>query len=148
MCYSLEKIAFCKRCFHYKVKNFKWCPTLWICLDITYFIETENWKYCSKIIFKCVNSVVKPTFNEKWLKSEVVGPVNSVRMHCSLENSQKLWLLFMNSAWIVAVIAQVPLKCSFEKKKKKKKKSKTQMQNSKCVSKPHLCVLIELKSNP
>ena len=34
-------------------------------MDRTYFAETENWKYCSKIIFKCVNSVVGPIFNEK-----------------------------------------------------------------------------------
>ena len=26
-------------------------------------VETENWKYCSKIIFKCVNSTVGPIFN-------------------------------------------------------------------------------------
>ena len=34
-------------------------------LDRTYFTETENWKHCSKIIFKCVNSTVRPIFNEK-----------------------------------------------------------------------------------
>ena len=27
--------------------------------------EIENWKHCSKIIFKCVNSVVRPNFKEK-----------------------------------------------------------------------------------
>ena len=27
--------------------------------------EIENWKYCSKIIFKYVNSTVEPIFNEK-----------------------------------------------------------------------------------
>ena len=26
-------------------------------------LKTENWKYCSKIIFKCVNSTVRPIFN-------------------------------------------------------------------------------------
>ena len=25
----------------------------------------ENWKYCSKIIFKCVNSTMGPIFNKK-----------------------------------------------------------------------------------
>ena len=40
-------------------------------LDRTYFAETENWKYCSKIIFKCVNSTMRPIFNEKLLKSEI-----------------------------------------------------------------------------
>ena len=34
-------------------------------LDRTYFAETENWKYCSKIIFKCANSTVGLIFNEK-----------------------------------------------------------------------------------
>ena len=38
---------------------------LWDCLDRTYFAEIENWKYYSKIIFKCVNSTVGPIFNEK-----------------------------------------------------------------------------------
>ena len=36
-----------------------------VCLDRTYFAKTENWKHCSKIIFKCVNSTVRPIFNEK-----------------------------------------------------------------------------------
>ena len=27
------------------------------------FTETENWKHCSKIIFKYVNGTVKPIFN-------------------------------------------------------------------------------------
>ena len=26
-------------------------------------LKTENWKYCSKIIFKLVNSIVGPIFN-------------------------------------------------------------------------------------
>ena len=26
-------------------------------------LKTENWKHCSKIIFKCVNSIVDPIFN-------------------------------------------------------------------------------------
>ena len=34
-----------------------------VCLDRTYF--AENWKNCSKIIFKCVNSAVRHIFNEK-----------------------------------------------------------------------------------
>ena len=34
--------------------------SVWIELIVA---ETENWKYCSKIIFKCVNSVVGPIFN-------------------------------------------------------------------------------------
>ena len=34
-------------------------------LDRTYFAKTENWKHCSKIIFKYVNSTVGPIVNEK-----------------------------------------------------------------------------------
>ena len=34
-------------------------------LDRTYFMETENWKHCNKIIFKCVNNIVGFIFNEK-----------------------------------------------------------------------------------
>ena len=34
-------------------------------LDRIYFTKTENWKYCSKIIFKYVNSVIGLIFNEK-----------------------------------------------------------------------------------
>ena len=28
-------------------------------------LKIENWKHCSKIIFKCVNSAMRPIFNEK-----------------------------------------------------------------------------------
>ena len=55
---------------------------------------------------------------KKRLKSEVVRPVNSAQMHYSWENSQKLRLLFMNSAWTIAVTNQVPLKRGLKKKKK------------------------------
>ena len=40
-------------------------------MDITYF--AKNWKYCSKIIFKCVNSIVWPIFNESFGEKEVYG---------------------------------------------------------------------------
>ena len=38
--------------------------SVWIELILTK-TENWNWKHCSKIIFKCVNSVVGPIFNEK-----------------------------------------------------------------------------------
>ena len=34
-----------------------------VCLDRTYF--AENWKHCSKIILKCVNSIMRPIFSKK-----------------------------------------------------------------------------------
>ena len=38
---------------------------LMVRLDRIYFAETENWKHYSEIIFKCMNSAVRPIFNEK-----------------------------------------------------------------------------------
>ena len=36
-------------------------------------LKIENWKYCSKIIFKCVNNIVELIFNENFTKKEVCG---------------------------------------------------------------------------
>ena len=52
-----------------------------VCLDCAYFCW--NWKHCSEIIFKCVNSAVGPIFNKKLLKSVICRTVNSAHMHCS-----------------------------------------------------------------
>ena len=49
---------------------------LWVRLNTAYF--AENWKYCNKIIFKCVNSVVGSIFNIYFfLNKVVVDSVNS-----------------------------------------------------------------------
>ena len=32
-------------------------------LDTAYFVKNWNWKHYNKIIFKCVNSIVRPIFN-------------------------------------------------------------------------------------
>ena len=42
-----------------------------MCLDNAYF--AENWKYCNKIIFKCMNSAVWLIFNKIFVKKEVCG---------------------------------------------------------------------------
>ena len=48
--------------YNWKLENlFLGC--VWIPLIL---LKIENWKYCSKIIFKCVNSAVKPIFNESF----------------------------------------------------------------------------------
>ena len=70
-----------------------------MCLDTVYFVE--NWKYCSKIIFKFVNSTVGPIFNEKVVKK---------KRFMSLVNSAQDPLV-----WHKAIETQ------FKKKKKKKK---------------------------
>ena len=57
-------------------------------------LKTENWKYCSKIIFKCVNSAVRPIFNEKidkkwnlWVRKQCIYALFTIE-------SQYLRLLF------------------------------------------------------
>ena len=45
---------------------FEGLRSVWIQL-----IFAENWKHCSKTIFKCVNSTVGPIFNEKVAKNYV-----------------------------------------------------------------------------
>ena len=97
----------------------------------------ENWKlklktekYCSKIIFKCVNSIVGPIFNEKvaekwnlWVREQYticcdwLKQIGKVKIcgYCSL-----------NSTWTVTA-ALKKLKNAW-KGKKKKKEGKTQTQ--------------------
>ena len=38
-----------------------------VCVWISFIVE--NWKYCSKIIFKCVTSAVWPIFNESFAET-------------------------------------------------------------------------------
>ena len=48
--------------------TFSWIkdPQIQGMLDRTYFAKIKNWKYCSKIIFKNMNSIMRPIFNEKF----------------------------------------------------------------------------------
>ena len=95
-----------------------------VCLDRTYFAETENWKHCSKIIFKCVNSTVGPIFNKK------------------IDKKWNLWvseqcirLLFMYSTWTVAA-------CEGGKRVKKKKNAETETQRSRRWNQTHTKIQI------
>ena len=36
-------------------------------------LKIENWKHCSKIIFKCVNCAVRPSFKEKVAEYGICG---------------------------------------------------------------------------
>ena len=50
----------------FKPRNGVWdIGSVWIELIVAenWKLKTENWKHCSKIIFKCVNSIVGPIFN-------------------------------------------------------------------------------------
>ena len=39
-------------------------------------LKIKNWKYYSKIIFKYVNSIMRPIFNFFFLNKMVVGSIN------------------------------------------------------------------------
>ena len=62
-------------------------------------LKIKNWKHCSKIIFKCVNSTVRPIFNEKvvekwclWVSWIVEGcTVHAKSQHSRLKRKKKNW---------------------------------------------------------
>jgi len=48
-------------------------------LDIVYYQKLKIEKYCSKIVFKCVSSVVGPNFKVVFTKKVLVSSMNSVQ---------------------------------------------------------------------
>ena len=92
--------------------------SVWIGL-ILLKLKTYCWNHCSKIIFKCVNSIVRPIFNEKVAKKWNLWIHKQYIMHCLQQKSQHLRLLFieqyLNSNRVLP------------KRVKKKKKRKTQL---------------------
>ena len=83
-------------------------------------MKIKSWKYCSKIIFKYVNSVVGLIFNEKVdKKMKFVGPwtVHGCTVHRRLVKS---------CGYFSCTVTTVGVKCVLQKKKKKKKSRKTQ----------------------
>ena len=99
--------------------------SVWIGL-ILLKLKTYCWNHCSKIIFKCVNSIVGPIFNEKVAKKWNLWVHEQYIMHCLRQKSQHLWLLFieqyMNSNRVL------PKRVKKKKKRKEKEKRKTQTQ--------------------
>ena len=87
-----------------------------ICFDTAYSwkLKTEIWKYCSKIIFKRVNSIVKSIFNENFTKKEVYGSreqctglidkrkheMQALKMLSKLYLSVRLWIEFSTFAFL------------------------------------------------
>ena len=110
-----------------------------ICLDRTYSAETENWKHCSKIIFKCVNSTVGSIFNENncW-KVEFVNPwiVHGYTVHHGKVNLRGYYS--MNSAWTVVALL---LKCV----KKKKGWNTLKAKRGRNKSNPNLLLMFWIK---
>ena len=97
-------------------KKKKHLGSVWIGL-ILLKLKIYCWNHCSKIIFKCVNNTVRPIFNEKVAKKWNFWVHEQYMMHCLLQKSQHLRLLFieqyMNSNHVLP-------------KRVKKKKNKTQ----------------------
>ena len=98
---------------------------LWVCLDRTYFAETENWKHCSKIIFKCVNSAVGPIFNEKmdkkwnlWVHEQCMDPLIDRKV-------KKQGQTVLNSTPLLRLSPETRVEKKKEKKQNVKRKSKT-----------------------
>ena len=84
-------------------------------------LKTENWKYCSKIIFKCVNSIAGPIFNEKIAeKWSLWVPWTVYETHWCAEKSKILATIHAQCMRAVAVLAKFCLWNAWRKKKKKK----------------------------
>ena len=82
-------------------------------------LETENWKHCNKIIFKCINSAVEPIFN-------IFKCMNNTATVCEQ---------CCYSTWTVISVSCTVNSCDFtvhalKKKKKKRKKKKKKPQNA------------------
>ena len=87
-------------------------------LNTAYF--AKNWKYCNKIIFKCVNSAIGPIFNE------------------ICDEKRGLWVLWTVHETHRTCISFVETRFS---KKKWKKKSKTQTQDGAFLHYPNAQLL-------
>ena len=78
--------------------------SVWIEL-ILLKLKTENWKHCSKIIFKYMNSNMGPNFNEKitqkwdlWVRYTVHGTTKLIKKSWKVNNCRLLFI------WTVAVV--------------------------------------------
>ena len=118
-------------------------------LDWAYFCW--NWKHCSEIFFKYVNSTVGPIFNKKIVKSGICGFVNNAQMHCSHEKVHIYGCTVTDHSW----------NARKQKTKKKKKKGrcllcycsvgpmrKTQTRISKKTSSPNALIVTKTKTMP
>ena len=104
-------------------QNFYWhLGSIWIGL-ILLKLKTYCWNHCSKIIFKCVNSAMGPIFNEKITEKWNLWVHKPYMIHCLLQKSQHLRLLFIEQYMNSNRVLPKRVK---KKKKKQKQKRKTQ----------------------
>ena len=95
--------------------------SVWIGL-ILLKLKTYCWNHCSKTIFKCVNSIVRPIFNEKIDKKWNLWVRELYTDALFTGKSQHLRLLFMHCS---LNSSRTPLKTRENKKKKKKGTKRT-----------------------
>ena len=88
-----------------------------VCLDRICFSETKNCKYCSIIIFKYVNSTIKPILIKNLLKSKVceickqcMRALYTIELVKSCRLKKKKWINALKShMWTQTFIQTLPL---------------------------------------
>ena len=96
-------------------------------------LKIENWKYCNKIIFKCVNNTVKSFLMKKLLKSEVCGS----REQCTEPIGVHSTAYFaVNSARVDEkwTVNRLKSQKQGQEEKKKKRKKKRKNANARIIS--------------
>ena len=61
-------------------------------------LKIKNWKHCNKIIFKCVNSTVRPMFNKSFAEKRglwVLWTVHGIHWQ-TLDTAEKSFQLYLN----------------------------------------------------
>ena len=90
--------------------------SVWIALIL---LKTKNWKHCNKIIFKYMNSVVGPNFNENFVKK------------------RGLWV-----SWTVLGTHWTATECASQKKKKKRPDAGRKTQSKRVLSQIFLDIIL------
>ena len=69
-------------------------------------LKTENWKHCSKIIFKYINNVVEPNFKENFVEKSTCGSRKQYTGPTELDanTAEMNFQLYLNSCLICFVI--------------------------------------------
>ena len=101
-------------------------------------LKTENWKHCSKIIFKCVNSTVRPIFNIFFMNKVAVGLINSIAT------------VLLQYCYSTATVLFVPsfLQNAWNEKKKKRRRQTQVSAESKRHHRPHSLFFLFLFFTP
>ena len=87
-------------------------------------LKTYYWNYCSKIIFKCVNSIVGPIFNEKVIKKWNLWVYKHKQyiIHYLRQKNQHLLLLFIKQYINSNHVFLKRVKKKIKKKKKQRRR--------------------------